>query len=167
MKLIWMFSVTSTEPLGDTMISASNFSIRSSLLTKEDELDAKNSASVVAIALRSSSHFKELALLEAEHVGKNVGRKLFDFGVEVAHHGVVIPARVLHRVLDLRKGVLQRSKTLDGAKLRISFGKREEAFQRAGKHIFGLGFLSGRRGGHRAVARVDDAFQRILLVRGI
>ena len=73
-------------------------------------------------AFRGGSHFKEFARLEAEHAGKNTRRELLNLGVQVAHDGVVIAARVLHAVFDLRQRILQRGETFDGAKLRISFG---------------------------------------------
>src|SRR5580704_12338915 len=47
-------------------------------------------------ALSRGGHFKELARLEAQHIGKNVGGKLLNLGIEVAHDGVVIAPRVLH-----------------------------------------------------------------------
>ena len=62
---------------------------------------------------------------------------------------------------------MQRGEAFNGAKLRIRFGEREEALERAGEHIFRLG-LFGRAGGtHRAIAGVDDAFERVFLMRGI
>src|SRR6266436_206348 len=58
-----------------------------------------------------------LARLEAEHVGKDVGRKLLNLGVEIAHHGVVVAPRVLHGVLNLGERILERSEAFDGTKL--------------------------------------------------
>src|SRR6266852_2375475 len=69
-------------------------------------------------AFGCSGHFEELARLEAEHVGKDVGRKLLNLGVEIAHHGVVVAPRVLHGVLNLGERILERSEAFDGTKLR-------------------------------------------------
>src|SRR3981189_2439679 len=76
-------------------------------------------------AFGCSGHFEELARLEAEHVGKDVGRKLLNLGVEVAHDGVVVTPRVLHGVLDLGERILERSETFDGTELRVGLGKRK------------------------------------------
>src|SRR2546425_2358254 len=40
-------------------------------------------------------NFKELPWLEAHHARENVGGELLDFGVQVAHHGVVVAPRIL------------------------------------------------------------------------
>src|SRR5262249_2114872 len=40
-------------------------------------------------------------------------------------------------------------------------------FQRAGEHIFGLGFVAGTGGGHGAVACVDDGLESAFLVSGV
>src|SRR5690348_1402566 len=45
---------------------------------------------------------EELARREVEHSGNDVARKSRDFCVQITHHGVVIAARVLDRVLGLR-----------------------------------------------------------------
>src|SRR5258708_35159006 len=95
-------------------------------------------------ALGRGGNFEKLAGLEAEHPGKNIRGELLDFGVEVADNGVVIAARVLDGVLDLRQGILQRSETLDGAKFGIRLGKCKEAFQRAGEHRLRWGLVIGR-----------------------
>src|SRR5216684_952893 len=114
-----------------------------------------------------SGHFEELARLEAEHVGKDVGRELLNFGVEVAHHGVVVAPRVLHGVLDLGERILKRSEAFDGAELRVGLGKRKEALQRAGEHVFRLSLVTGAGRVHCAVARVDDRFECALFVARI
>src|SRR5438046_9592057 len=98
----------------------------------------RGEANLGSFALRRCSYLKELPLLEPEHAGKKVGGELLDLDVEVAHDGVVIAARVLHGIFDLRKGILQRGEAFNGAKLRIRFGEREEALERAGEHIFRL-----------------------------
>src|ERR1700687_1400229 len=86
-------------------------------------------------AFGRGGYFEEFARLEAEHVGKDVGRKLLDLSVEVAHDGVVVAPGILHGVLDLGERILERGKTLDRAELGIRFGQSEEALQRAGEHV--------------------------------
>src|SRR5579885_1894350 len=58
-------------------------------------------------ALGGRGDFKELARLEAKHVGENVGGELLDFGVQVADDGVVVAPRVLHGIFNLRERILQ------------------------------------------------------------
>src|SRR6266436_2269232 len=184
---------------GMTVISASNFSMRSSRVVRAHaggkrmaaRRAAANSqrsrlgrrrmvwamvprlrsgrveADLGRFALGRGGNFEKLAGLEAEHPGKNIRGELLDFGVEVADNGVVIAARVLDGVLDLRQGILQRSETLDGAKLRISLGKCKETFQRAGEHVLRLGLVGGAGGGHGAIAGIDDRFEGALFVSGV
>src|SRR5580704_6513072 len=52
------------------------------------------------VTFRGRTHFKEFARLEVEHAGDNVGREHLDFRIQVAYHRVVIPARILDRVLE-------------------------------------------------------------------
>jgi hypothetical protein len=52
------------------------------------------------LAIRGSD-FEELALLEAEHSGENVRRERLNLRIQVAHHRVVVAARVLDRVFGL------------------------------------------------------------------
>src|SRR6266436_7908787 len=111
-------------------------------------------------AFGGGGYFEELARLESQHVGKNVGRKLLDLGVEIAHDGIVVAPRVLHRVLALGERSLERSETFDGTELRVGLGKRKEALQRAGEHVFRLSLVTGAGRGHCAIARVDDCFER-------
>src|SRR5882762_6738580 len=118
-------------------------------------------------AFSGGGYFEEFARLEAKHVGKDVGRKLLNLGVEVAHDGVVVAPRVLHGVLDLGERILKRSETFDGTELRVGLGKCKEALQRAGEHVFRLSLVTGAGRGHRAIARVDDRFERALLVARI
>src|ERR1700676_510759 len=115
-------------------------------------------------SLGGGGDFKEFARFESQHVREDVRGKLLNFGVEVADHSVVITARVLHCVLDLGKRSLQRREALDGAELRIGFGKREQAFQSAGKHVLRLRLVTGAGRSHGAIARVDNRFKRTLLV---
>src|SRR5882724_2590162 len=74
-------------------------------------------------AFGGSGHFEELARFKAEHIGNDVGWKLLDLGVEVAHHGIVVAAGVLHRVLDLGEGALERREALDSAELGVRLGQ--------------------------------------------
>src|SRR5260370_38594900 len=168
---------------GMTVISASNFSMRSSRVVRADAGGKRKAARRAAansqrsrlgrrrmvwamvprlrsgrveadlgrFALGRGGNFEKLAGLEAEHPGKNIRGELLDFGVEVADNGVVIAARVLDGVLNLRQRILQRSETLDGAKLRISLCKCKEAFQRAGEHVLRLG-RAGEAAGRQSAA---------------
>src|SRR5216683_6072163 len=172
-----MVSVTSIEPFGETTISLSNFSMRSSRAPAAETNREKTARKRMAAQARrlclswarfmraafllgrrrarcveahlgrfafgGGGHFEELARLEAEHVGKNVGRELLNLGVEVAHDGVVVAPRVLHGVLDLGERILKRSETFDGTELRVGLGKRKEALQRAGEHVFRLSLITG------------------------
>src|SRR6266852_8922458 len=159
-----MVSVTSIEPFGETTISLSNFSMRSSRAPAAETNREKTARKRMAAQARrlclswarfmraafllgrrrarcveahlgrfafgGGGHFEELARLEAEHVGKNVGRELLNFGVEIAHDGVVVAPRVLHGVLNLGERSLERGKALDGAKLGVRFGQGKKALQR-------------------------------------
>src|SRR5216110_3087976 len=58
-------------------------------------------ADLGGLALRFTAQLEELARREAERAGDQVRGKLRDARVQVAHHRVVVAARVLHRVLDL------------------------------------------------------------------
>src|SRR6266849_5251961 len=74
-----------------------------------------------SFALSRRGDFEELARLESQHVGKDIGRELLDLGVQVADHCVVVAARVLDGIFDLGQRVLQRRKALNGAELWICF----------------------------------------------
>src|SRR5713226_8102923 len=105
-----------------------------------------------SLALCRRGDLEEFARLESQHVGENIRRELLDLGVQVAHHGVVIAPRVLHGVFDLRQGILQRSKALDRAELRIRLGQCKQALERAGKHVLRLGLVAGAGGRHGSIA---------------
>jgi len=66
---------------------------------------------------RLISEAEELAWLEPERSGDQVGGELLDLGVEVADHSVVIAARVLDVVLDLAEVPLQRKEALPGLEI--------------------------------------------------
>ena len=91
------------------------------------------------LAFRGRADLEEFARLEIEHARDDVRREDGDFGVEVADHGVVIPARVLHAVFDLIQRLLKLRETFDGAKLRISFRECENLAQRGSKRAFRFG----------------------------
>src|SRR6266404_606039 len=190
MNCTCIVSVTSIVPFGETTISESNFSMRSSRARAAEANSEKTARKRMApyarllclsrtrfmrdafllscrragcveahlgrFAFGCSGHFEELARLETEHVGKNVGWELLNLGVEVAHDGVVVAPRVLHGVLNLGERILERSETFDGAELRVGLGERKEALQRAGEYVFRLSLVAGAGRGHGAVARVDD-----------
>src|SRR6476620_1812321 len=52
-------------------------------------------------AVFGSFGLEELARREIEHARDDVAGESCDLGIQVAHHGVVIPARVLDRVFGL------------------------------------------------------------------
>src|ERR1700682_1161875 len=60
-----------------------------------------------SFAFRWCGNLEEFAWPKAQHVGKDIGRKLLNLCVQVAHHGVVVAAGVLDRVLNLRQRILQ------------------------------------------------------------
>src|SRR2546422_791707 len=117
--------------------------------------------------LGGHGHFEEFARLEVEHPGEDVRGELRDFGVEVAHDGVVIAPRVLECVFDLGERALELREAFHGAKLRVSLGQGKQVLERAGEHAFGLALGSRALRGHGAVARVDDSLERALLVSGV
>src|SRR5437762_5934418 len=78
------------------------------------------------LALRFTGELEELARREAERAGDQVRRELPDARVQVAHHRVVVAARVLHRLLDLAEARLQLREVLRGAQLRVGLGERED-----------------------------------------
>src|SRR5260370_22635460 len=98
--------------------------------------------------------FEEFTRLEPQHVCEDVRGELLNLGVQVADHRVVIAPRVLHGVFDLRQRGLQRREALNRAKLRIRFGKRKQALQRAGNHVLRLSPVTGAGRGHRAISPV-------------
>src|SRR5882724_8523466 len=165
-----MDSVTLTVLSGRTAICASNFSILNSLpLTEGEHTKRSNTgashradllrkrrmrrlalgrgscrrikADLRRFALGSGGYFEELARLETKHACKNIGGKLLNLGVQVAHDCVVVAARVLNVVFNLCKRILQRGEAFNGAKLRIGLGQSEQAF-RAPASIFSAWALS-------------------------
>src|ERR1700675_1870449 len=119
------------------MISASNFSMRSSLALADAETIKQSrarkktprnlrfcivqaggcglrrgrrrcvEADLGGFAFRSGGSFEKFARLEAEHVREDVGGELLNLGIEIADDGVIVAARVLDGVLDLRERILQ------------------------------------------------------------
>src|SRR4029077_19527253 len=98
------------------------------------------------------------------HAGDDVRGEHGDLGVEVADHGVVIAARVLHAVFDLIQRLLELRETFYGAKLRVRFGERENLAEGGREHAFRFGLRGGAFSGHSAVARGDHAFKRAFLM---
>src|SRR5207245_1201424 len=76
-------------------------------------------ADLGGLALGFTAELEELARREAERAGDQVRGKLRDARIQVAHHRVVVAARVLHRVLDLAEARLQLREVLRGAQLRV------------------------------------------------
>src|SRR5216684_1259633 len=182
-----------------TVISASNFSMRSSRVVRADAGGKRTAARKAAansqrsrlgrrrmvwamvrclrggrvkadlgrFALGGGGNFEELARLESEHSGKDVRGELLNLSVQVADDGVVVAARILDRVLDLCKRILQRGEALDGAELRIRLGEGEEALQRAGEHVLCLGLVGWAGSGHGTVAGVDDRFEGTFFMSGV
>src|SRR5213594_2721619 len=91
------------------------------------------------LALRFTGELEELARREAEGAGDQVRGELRDARVQVAHHRVVVAARVLHRVLDQAEARLELREVLRGAELRVGLGEREELPQRLRERPSGLG----------------------------
>src|SRR5207249_3826717 len=93
---------------------------------------------------------------EPEEQRDLVGREAVDRGVEVAHDGVVVAARALDRLLDLRERALEVAKALVRLEVGIRLGEREELPQRAGQLVLGLPARPGCLRRHRRAAGADD-----------
>src|SRR4029077_11869444 len=131
MKWTVMDSVTLTVLSGRTTICASNFSIFNSLPFAENEHTKISNAGAShrtvllrkrrmrrlalgrgscrrikadfwRFALGSGGYFEEFARLEPKHACKNIGGELLNLGVQVADDRVVVAARVLNGIFDLR-----------------------------------------------------------------
>src|SRR2546422_7116707 len=124
-------------------------------------------ADLGGLALRFTAELEELARREAERAGDQVRGKLPDARVQVAHHRVVVAARVLHRVLDLAEARLELREVLRGAQLRVGLGEREDLPQGLRERPLGLGL--GRRSlrRHGAAAGADHGLQGGALVAGV
>src|SRR6059036_4346924 len=124
-------------------------------------------ADLGGLALRFTAELEELARREAEGAGDQVRGELRDARVQVAHHRVVVAARVLHRVLDLAEARLELREVLRGAELRVGLGEREDLPQGLRERSLGLGL--GRRSlrRHGAVAGADHGLQGGALVAGV
>src|ERR1700736_3267776 len=97
---------------------------------------------------------EELAWLEIEHAGKNVGREGLDLRIQVADHSVVIAARILNRVFGLAQRALQLSKFLRRLQLGIILRNRKQAFQRTGELVLRNCLIFRRSGLHRLRAEL-------------
>ena len=65
---------------------------------------ARNGAPILELhrdrfALRRLGDVEELPLLDVEHPGHNVCRESLDLGIQIAHHRIVITARILDGIL--------------------------------------------------------------------
>src|ERR1019366_5848404 len=113
------------------------------------------------------SRFEELLLLEAEHPGQNVGRERLNLGVQVAHDGVVVAARVLNCVLDRAERILELGEFLRGLELGIIFCHRKQTFEGAGQLILGGSLVDWAGGLHGHGAEFRDVLERTLFVGGV
>src|SRR2546422_10378870 len=86
-----------------------------------------------SFTLGGHGHFEEFARLEVENPGEDVRGELRDFGVEVAHDGVVIAPRVLECVFDLGERALELREAFHGAKRWGSLGQGKKGVERAGE----------------------------------
>ncbi len=118
-------------------------------------------------ALGRCGDLEKLAWLEIEHSGDDVGGELLDLGVEVAYYSIVVAARILDRVFELRQRVLELRERFDGAQLWIGFSESKQVFQRAGQDPFRFTLCGGPLRGHGAATRVDDRFKRAFLMRRV
>src|ERR1700693_4685768 len=115
----------------------------------------------------SRVHFKKLPGLEAKHPGQNIRREGLDLGIQIAHHGIVVAAGVLNRVLSLTQRTLQLSEFLGSFQLRIILRHRKQALQRASKLIFSHSLVSGRGRLHGLRSEFSDVLKRPLFVGGV
>src|SRR5262245_45983939 len=95
-----------------------------------------------------------LPLGEPEELRDLVRRKAVDRGVEVAHDRVVVAARALDRLLQLRERALEVAKALVGLQIGVRLGEREQLSQGTGQLVLGLRASLGglRRHGRAAGA---------------
>ena len=120
-------------------------------------------------ALRRIVQTEELSRTEPHHPGDDARGELLDRRVEVAHHGVVVAARILEVVLDIGQRLLEAGKARRCAQLRVCLGDREHTLQRAAERIFFA--RASRRGArahlHGAATRGDQRLERAALVTGM
>src|SRR5688572_9794146 len=78
------------------------------------------------LALLGAVELEVLALLEPELRRHQVRGKALAAGIEIAHHRVVVAARVLDGVLERGELALERHERLVGLELRVGLGHREQ-----------------------------------------
>src|SRR5437899_4251726 len=178
-----MVSVTSMVAARATGTSASKCSIESeraaagSHVAPERRRPASARASALAtrgleadlgrLALGVTGELEELARREAERAGDQVRGELPDAGVQVAHHRIVVAARVLYRVLDLAEAGLQLREVLRGAELRVRLGEREDVAQRLRERALRLGLGRPPAGRPGTAAGADHGLEGRALVARI
>src|ERR1017187_8750624 len=118
-------------------------------------------------ALRRFGDVEELLLLNVEHTRHDICREGLDLGVQVAHHRVVITARVLDSIFQSAQRTLQRLELLRGAQLRVSLGYREQPAQGVSELSLGFALLRRGGGGHGRTAILGDVLEGPLFVRGV
>src|SRR5271166_1194085 len=110
---------------------------------------------------------EELASLEAEHAGENVGGEHLDPGIQIPHDSVVIAAGILDGILSLAERALQLSELLGGFQFGIIFGDREQALERASQLIFRYRFALRCGGLHGLRAELGNVFEGAFFVSGV
>src|SRR5215467_7897103 len=119
------------------------------------------------LAVFGALELEVLTLHEPEERRDLVRWKAVDRRVEVADDGVVVAARALDGLLELRERALQIAKALIRLQIGIRLGEREELAERAGQLVLGLRARLRRLRGHGRAARADDLVERVALVRGV
>ena len=114
---------------------------------------------------------EELALLDAGGGADQAGGEALAQGVEIAHHGVVVAARVLQVVLDGHQAAVQLQEVGVGLERRVGLDQDEDAAQgrgQAGLLLAALGQRGRVRGrGHGGGAGGHDGGQGLVLVAGV
>src|SRR5215510_1733946 len=108
-----------------------------------------------------------LPLGEPEELRDLVRRKAVDRGVEVAHDRVVVAARALDRLLELRERALEVSKALVSLQIGVRLGEREQLSQGAGQLVLGLRARLGGLRRHGRAAGAHHLVERAALVRRV
>src|SRR5215467_4647451 len=119
------------------------------------------------LAVFGALELEVLPLREPEEQRDLVGRKAVDRRVEVADDGVVVAARALDRLLELRERALQIAKALVRLEIGVRLGECEELAERAGQLVLGLRARLRRLRRHGRAAGADDLVERVALVRGV
>ena len=96
----------------------------------------------VGYGLLTLWYLEELALTKVETVRDDVRGHLVNLGVEISYDHVVVPPRVLDRVLQLAERALEISEAVVHLEIRVRLGEREQRVERSGEHVFSLILLS-------------------------